>query len=131
MSISIRTLVKDKYVYQSLGLKPAQGVEILPGGDNKSIIFKNPKITQLSGKDEEVSSKLGQGRIYELDFGTINSAKDIVLVSVNPALGRTAVVTNPTVIGAKREYQLSFPVYTIKATDLAELDWIIRLHVLA
>lgn len=131
MSISIRTLIKDKYVYQTLGLKPAEGVEILPGGDNKSIIFKNPKIIQLSGKEEEITAKLGQGRIYELDFGTIHSSKDVVLVSVNPLLGRTAVVTNPNVIGPKLEHRLCFPVYTVKTTDLAELDWIIRLHVLA
>lgn len=133
MSISIKTMKKDNYAYTSMQLKLEPGVEVKSTVNNKGVLLCNPKIIQHSGKpvEGEDVSKLGQGRIYELNFGTIHPQKDLVLVSVNPALGLTCVVSNPGVINAKSLQQLSFPVYTIKQTDIAALDWIVALHVIA
>lgn len=134
MSISIRTLVKDKYLYRTLGLTLGETVEVKNTSDNKGVQLFKPKIIQHSGKPvegAEDAAKLGQGKIYELDFGTVQSQKDLILVSVNPALGLTCVVSNPGVLCAKALHKLSFPVYTIKQTDLAELDWLVALYVLA
>jgi hypothetical protein len=132
MSISIRTLTKDKYVHQTLGLKHPEGVEVKGSPDNKALRLSKPQIIQHSGKDDvEPTPKLGQGRIYELSFGTIHSQKDQVLVSVNPVLGRTCVVTQPGIVGAKQEQPLSIFVYTVKQVDISELDWILSLSVLS
>lgn len=132
MSLSIRTITKDKYVHLSLGLKHPEGVEARTTPDNKCLRLNKPQIIQHSGKeDAELTTKLGQGRIYELSFGTIHSAKDQVLVSVNPLLGMTCVVTQPGLIAAKHEQRLSLFVYTVKQVDIAELDWIISLAVLS
>lgn len=132
MSISIRTLTKDKYVHQTLGLKHPEGVEVKGSPDNKALRLSKPQIIQHSGKDDvEPTAKLGQGRIYELNFGTIHSQKDQVLVAVNPVLGRTCVVTQPGIVGAKQEQPLSIFVYTVKQVDISELDWILSLSVLS
>lgn len=132
MSISIRTLTKDKYVHQSMGLKHPEGVEVKAGPDHKALRLSKPQIIQHSGKDDvEPTSKLGQGRIYELNFGTIHPAKDIVIASVNPLLGKTCVVTQPGLIGAKQEQSLSLFVYTVKQVDVSELEWILSLSVLS
>lgn len=133
MSISIRTLKKDNYVYNTLRLKLEDSVTVKTAVNNKSVFLSNPKIIQHSGKsvDGEEVTKLGQGRIYELSFGTICPDKDIVLVSVNPALSLSCVVSNPGVINAKSLQNLSIPIYTVKQTDISELDWIVALYVLA
>ena len=131
MSLSLRTIVIDRHFYHSLGLKLAPGVEVKPGGDQKSIVLRNPEIVQLSGKEEEPSLKLGQGRIYELKFGSISPAKDVVLIAVNPVIGRSAIVTNPGILGPKATHELSIPVYTVKTTDLSDLDWIVRIYMLS
>lgn len=133
MSISIRTLKKDNYVYNTLRLKLEDSVTVKTAVNNKSVFLSNPKIIQHSGKsvDGEEVTKLGQGRIYELHFGTICPDKDLVLVSVNPALSLSCVVSNPGVINAKSLQNLSIPIYTVKQTDISELDWIVALYVLA
>lgn len=133
MSLSLRTIVKDKFVHNSLNLRLLSGVKQIVALDKKSIRLGNPEIVQLTGKEDPdtAPTKLGQGRIYELNFGAINSQRDAVIVSVNPALAKTAVVTQPTVIGTKESQALTISLYTIKQMDLGELDWIISLHVLA
>lgn len=133
MSISIRTLKKDNPLFKSLDIKLEPGVELRTAVNNKSVFFSNPKVIQHSGKasEGEDSLKLGQGRIYELSFGTICPNKDIVLVSVNPALSLSCVVSNPCVINARSLQNFSIPVYTIKQIDLSELDWIVCIYVLA
>jgi len=132
MSLSLRTIIQDKFVHTSLGLKLNEGVTQKLTIDKKALGLGKPHIIQHSGKeDAEPSDKLGQGRIYELNFGSLNSQRDAVLVSVNPALSKTCVVAQSNVLAAKESQELSISVYTIKQTDISELDWIVRLYVLS
>jgi len=40
-------------------------------------------------------------------------------------------VTNPGILGPRATHELSIPLYTVKTTDLSDLDWIVRIYMLS
>lgn len=133
MSTTIKSVRPGHPVYDALGLRLYPSVRIATAPENKGIRLGRPAAIQHSGKLEERDApitKLMQGRIYSLDFGTMQSNIYDVIISVNPKIGLSGVLTNPGLLPAKSKHHLSFPIYTIRQIDLQELDWIVSISVL-
>lgn len=134
MSNTLRLVRPGHPVYAALGLHLYPSVRVSTSTDGKTIRLAGPAVIQHSGKLENRDApldKLTQGRIYALDFGILNSNMYDVVLSINPKIGLTGIITNPGIMCAKTKHSLLFPLYTIKQTTLSDLEWIVAISVLS
>lgn len=97
-----------------------------------SIEVMGGTIIYLSGKNEgEVcfDGKIAANQNVEIRVGTIKPVKREVLLTYNPELLKTCQVSAVPLFAPGEEQYVTLTVSSFKATDLSDMDWMVRLYV--
>jgi hypothetical protein len=115
-----------------LDIKELDSVDYKTTPNGYGLQLMGGTIIYLSGKNEGevcMDGKLAANQNVEIRLGTIKPKKREVFLTYNPVLRDTCQVSCPMIFAPHEEQYLTVTLSSFKATDLTELEWVVRLYI--